>query len=816
MKVRLKEFLPYIITMIIMFVFMIFTSFIYTNFINSTLQESIYTAVNGEIDNQVVRFAEQLTIEKSFYLKSSVGYTVVDLDKDYTLNDYNFFISQERYVEESESKNSFVYLRLDDYDTKYLKLTLANIVSGMKKSEATNAYGVITDTGSLYSRHGLGGDSLFDIINNSTRTPDSKKTGIKDAMAEGKKNYSLDIDYNSSSYYAAVSYLSKAPVVVNNKVEENNVYFFTLFTPSYFDKLVAQSNNLTLYYRVVLSFSYIVILVDLGLTVLRGNRLFSIRRRSAARKGIAVIKVNKHGKVKYFGRGRDTFGIEITDFDVFKPVDGKTFADSLRRDSRFVANYSLDDGEDAYAEFVSIPQYGGYIVIANIVTEEYLRQEQLRILTEHNSISHLPNRNSLLKNFDSMRSEFMNKQVTLAFIKLVEFEQVSKTLGYTTGDRLLINSVKQINEHLGDGYLYQDNNDTLIVLLNGTYQKNEERLNKFIAIFTRPIQLVKSTVSVHLKIGSYELKNVLNQSFNINDALNKANVALTRAMEQVSVSHVKYDSNLEIYVKYHEQMEEDMHYAIEHDEFVMYFQPQYSVKHRRIEGFESLIRWDNDKYRGVSPQEYIELAEKNGDIVEIGRIINRSVFKAAKSFEPYGVHLSVNVSPAQLMQAGFIDELLTEYKKNELKPGSVCVEITETYLMQNYDLMISKLNILKSNGFSIHLDDFGTGYSSMLYLKELPIDIIKTDMEFIKNLASDEASRIIEAEIIKLAKSLKLEVIAEGVETSIQVQYLEEFGADYLQGYIVSRAVPFDMALNMVKNGVVIEGLKEKGGNLDD
>ena len=130
--------------------------------------------------------------------------------------------------------------------------------------------------------------------------------------------------------------------------------------------------------------------------------------------------------------------------------------------------------------------------------------------------------------------------------------------------------------------------------------------------------------------------------------------------------------------------------------------------------------------------------------------------------------------------------------------------------MENYQLIISKLNILKANGFSLHLDDFGTGYSSMLYLKELPIDTIKTDKEFIKNLASDDASRVIEAEIIKMAKSLHLQVISEGVETPIQVEYLEKFGADYIQGYIVSKAVPFNEAIEMVEKGVKIE--KIKGG----
>lgn len=818
MRVRLREFMPYIIAMIIMFVFMIVTSFIYTNFINATLLTSVYDSVAAHTDGDVVGFASKINEEKNNYAKDGTGYDVVTLSKTYTLNNYDYFIGAENLVEGSKESTLYIYSYLGS-SNRYLKLNLAKTINNCEAIADNQGVGIASNTGAVYARRNIGNvSSLFEMIESSYATSDTEKTKLKDIMQEGNESYAVQINFESrqlasDNYYLGISPLASIPVMQDGTITENNLYLFRIYIRTPFNQRINQAGNLTAYYRVILTGSFIVILIDLSLTILRGNRLFTVRRRQASRRGIAVIKVNKHGKVKYFGRGRDTFGIEVSTFDVFKPVDGGTFAESLRHHARFIASYTQDDGEEAYAEFVAVPQYSSYIIIANIVTEEYKKQIQLRDLTETNIITHLPNRNSLLKNFESMKSEFLNKQVSLAMIKIVEFEQVSKTLGYASGDTLLNNSVKIIKDNLNNGYLYQDNNDTLMLLLIDTYQKNDEALNKYLGLFTRPVALTKSTVGVHLKIGVYELKNVLNTSFDLNDALRKTSIALNRANQQVSTSLVKYDSNLEIYVKYHEQMEEDMHFAIEHDEFVMYYQPQYSLKQKRIAGFESLIRWHNPKYKGVSPQEYIELAEKNGDIVEIGRIINRSVFQAAKSFEPYKVHLSVNVSPAQLMQAGFIDELLTEYRKNELKPGSVCVEITETYLMQNYDLMISKLNILKANGFSIHLDDFGTGYSSMLYLKELPIDIIKTDMEFIKNLASDEASRIIEAEIIKLAKSLHLEVISEGVETPIQVKYLKKFGADYIQGYIVSKAIPFEDALEMVKKGFVIDENIEEGGN---
>lgn len=237
---------------------------------------------------------------------------------------------------------------------------------------------------------------------------------------------------------------------------------------------------------------------------------------------------------------------------------------------------------------------------------------------------------------------------------------------------------------------------------------------------------------------------------------------------------------------------------------MMYFQPQYDVLENRIAGFESLIRWNNPKYINISPQEYIELAEKNGLIIEIGNFIVKDVFKNAKLFEQYGIAISINVSPAQLFQAGFVGFLLEEFEKNKLKPGSIAVEITETFLMENFSVVIEKLNILRNHGFRIHLDDFGTGYSSLQYLKELPIDTIKTDKEFIKNLENDKTSQLIIKGIIGMAKSINLSVISEGVETKGQAEILKRAGTNYFQGWLISKAVPLDKALDMAKNGVDI------------
>ena len=404
----------------------------------------------------------------------------------------------------------------------------------------------------------------------------------------------------------------------------------------------------------------------------------------------------------------------------------------------------------------------------------------------------------------------MNKDVCLVRIKFVEFEFISKTLGFKAGDVLINSSVDLIKQNIGPNYyMYHVSNDTIVVIIYSNKETNEKLINNLFTVFNHPINLLKSRTFVHLKMGVVDINNAVNKSFKIQDALDKSVLALSHAIKQVSTNIVKYDQTLENHLEYKKQMEEDVHNAIQNGEFVMFYQPQYNIKEKRIVGFESLLRWKNEKYKTVSPQVYIELAEQNGDIVEIGRFINRSVFKAAQEFQNYNVHLSINVSPAQLVQAGFVDELLEEFKKNNLKPGSICVEITETFVMQNMNNMIQKLNILRENGFNIHLDDFGNGYSNMMYLKDIPVDTIKTDMSFISSLETDKTSQIIESTIIELANKLDLHVVCEGVERNSQAKMLDSYGADILQGYLISKPVEEQKALELLKNGI---NLNYEGG----
>jgi EAL domain-containing protein (putative c-di-GMP-specific phosphodiesterase class I) len=245
-------------------------------------------------------------------------------------------------------------------------------------------------------------------------------------------------------------------------------------------------------------------------------------------------------------------------------------------------------------------------------------------------------------------------------------------------------------------------------------------------------------------------------------------------------------------------MSKDIKQALYNNEFEVYYQPQYNLKLKKIVGFEALIRWKNPKYDNESPLKYIEMAEKNGMINEIGNFVLRKAFKFANTLKNNDIHISVNISPVQLMQVGFVNDFLKLFVDNELSEKSICVEITETYLINNFEEVIAKLKILQEKGIHVHLDDFGSGYSSMQYLKDLPINAIKVDKEFTKGIEIDKYSRVIVAKLITLAKDLGLYAIVEGVETPAELAYLNKINCEIIQGYIIGQAVQQEEAVKMI------------------
>jgi EAL domain-containing protein (putative c-di-GMP-specific phosphodiesterase class I) len=275
--------------------------------------------------------------------------------------------------------------------------------------------------------------------------------------------------------------------------------------------------------------------------------------------------------------------------------------------------------------------------------------------------------------------------------------------------------------------------------------------------------------------------------------------ALKRAQTEKENDYFLYDeSQKKVYSKYFFQI--DIRQMLQDNDFEMQYQPQYSLQEDKIIGFEALFRVKKRVEMNAGAFEIITYAERTGNMVLLGDFIFDTGMRFAKSVEGMGVTVSLNVSPVQLMQAGFVERFLEIYHKYDLPAGLICVEVTESFLMTTFEETVQKLDILRDNGICVHLDDFGTDYSSLLYLKKLPIDIIKVDKEFVTDIATNDYSRSITRMVIGLAHELQLQSICEGIETEEQLAIVKRLGCDIIQGFIVGKSQPDDVARGMINS----------------
>jgi EAL domain-containing protein (putative c-di-GMP-specific phosphodiesterase class I) len=251
-------------------------------------------------------------------------------------------------------------------------------------------------------------------------------------------------------------------------------------------------------------------------------------------------------------------------------------------------------------------------------------------------------------------------------------------------------------------------------------------------------------------------------------------------------------------------MENDLRRSLEREEIFMVYQPQIDVTNNKILGCEALIRWNHPKHGLVPPGKFIPLAEETGLIGQLGEFVLETSINQAKRWHAEGhtdLRIALNVSSMQL-RAPNINHLLSTVTSNDTKRGCMIeLEITESTLMEQSDDVLRLLQVMRKNGVQISIDDFGTGYSSLSYLKQLPVDRLKVDQSFVRNIATDSSDAAIVITIISMAKNLGLDVIAEGVETIEQMEYLSRHQCNEAQGFLFSRPLPPQEISKILNNG---------------
>ncbi len=435
------------------------------------------------------------------------------------------------------------------------------------------------------------------------------------------------------------------------------------------------------------------------------------------------------------------------------------------------------------------------------ITARKAAEKQIQRLAFFDPLTHLPNRRLLMDRLEQAMAACARHQRlgALLFIDLDNFKTLNDSYGHDKGDLLL----KQVGARLVEGVRDGDTvarlgGDEFVVMLEdlsgdameaatqaeGVGRKIFSALNESYDI--RPLSF-HSTPSIGITLFGAQQEN-------IEEPIKRADLAMYQAKSAGRNTIRFYDPRMQAMVATRAALERDLRLALQLDQFVLHYQPQ--VRKGRVTGVEVLLRWQHPERGLVPPGLFIALAEETGLIVPLGEQVLALACRqlAAWTGRPGMDHLtvSVNVSPRQFQQDNFVPQVLEMLARIGARPQGLKFEITESLLIANVDEVIGKMTALKAHGVGFSLDDFGTGYSSLSYLKRLPLDQLKIDQGFVRDILVDPNDAAIARMVIVLAESLGLEVMAEGVETLAQQQALQAQGCHAYQGYLYSRPLPLE------------------------
>ena len=441
---------------------------------------------------------------------------------------------------------------------------------------------------------------------------------------------------------------------------------------------------------------------------------------------------------------------------------------------------------------------GRLVRMAGSLTDiDWRKANEARInqLAYYDPLTGLPNRLLLnAKAGETIRmAEVKGNLGVLLFIDIDNFKFVNDTFGHSFGDRLLVEVGERITSVIQENTIVSRlGGDEFIVLVDGFRREADIRhfIDELMETFDTPFDMNGNIFPITVSIGVAVFPQ---NGDTVEELLKHADMAMYRAKGLGKSNYVFYDPSMDETVTQRLKLGNNLRMAIENQEFTLYYQPLMDRATGRIYSLEALIRWNSPEYGLVSPGRFMKLAEENGLIVPIGEWVlqNASAFASRLRARGLGpVRVAVNISIVQLMQNDFLAKVKEALHKTGLPPDALCLEITETLLMESFQENTQKLEALKKYGVSLSLDDFGTGYSSLNYLKRLPIDHVKIDKSFVDDIIETGNGRMVIGSIITLAHQLGLKVVAEGVETREQLDCLSESNCDIIQGYLISPPVP--------------------------
>lgn len=405
-----------------------------------------------------------------------------------------------------------------------------------------------------------------------------------------------------------------------------------------------------------------------------------------------------------------------------------------------------------------------------------------------------------------------NRRHAFIFIDLDNFKYINDMFGHSAGDEFIVDICRRISEIGSEkAKLYRRNGDEFIVLFEDF--SDESELEEYVEKIRRTINTdyhissLKYNLTASIGISIYP-----NDSESFSELFKFADIARNTAKEN-GKGNVQYFTN-EMKNEMYEviTIENDLKSAIENDEFILYYQPQYEIGTGKLYGFEALIRWKSPNRGFVSPAKFIPQAEKNQMIIKIGDWALETACDFINRVKAAGFNdicVSVNVSVVQMLCEDYVDKTLDILKRKNIDFKNIKLEITESVLMESIDDMLKKINKLNNLGIYFSLDDFGTGYSSLTYLNRIPLKVLKIDKSFVDMILEEGGNPEIISSIIDLAHDIKLEVVAEGIEESSQLEWLKGRGCNIAQGFYMGKPLSEDKAFEMLGSNMYDRSKKE-------
>ncbi len=544
-----------------------------------------------------------------------------------------------------------------------------------------------------------------------------------------------------------------------------------------------------------------MLITDADSNILRVNSAFS--------------KITGYSSEEVIGKNPRMFSSGRQDQEFFK-----TMWDRINADGTWEGEiWNRRKNGEVFPEYITIAavkdhcgNVTNYVGALSDITLRKSAEAEIKNLAFYDPLTRLPNRRLLLDRLEQAlaSSARSGREGALLFIDLDNFKTLNDTLGHDIGDLLLQQVAERLSACVREGdTVARLGGDEFVVMLEDLSEnaldaaaQTEAIGEKILAALNQPYQLAEHTYRNTPSIGATLFLDHMQAP---DDIFKHADIAMYQAKKSGRNTLRFFDPQMQDSINARASLESELRLGLEKHQFELYYQIQVDEKRHPV-GAETLIRWEHPERGLISPLQFIPLAEETGLILPLGRWVLETACVQLRKWQqdPHmnQLVLAVNVSAKQFRQAGFVDEVGAISQRYGIDPTRLKLELTESMLLDNIQDTIANMNALKKIGVQFSLDDFGTGYSSLQYLKRLPLDQLKIDQSFVRDIANDPSDKAIVRTIIAMAHSLNLDVIAEGVETEVQRQPLQNKGCLHYQGYLFGKPVPIEQFESLLKQHV--------------